>query len=130
MAQHCVFVSRHVPPEHALAGLLHDASEAFVGDINRPLKYALETAAPGMFSGIEDRLHAAVAERFGFDFPFDASVKDADNLSLAQEKRDNLPDDGIPWLGMPEPPAARLRPVGPRAAYKMWLERFYQLGGE
>lgn len=129
VAQHCVLVSKIVPEEHAMAGLMHDASEAFIGDINRPLKYAMEQAAPGVLSGIEDLLHASIAKRFGFVFPFDPTVKEADNISLATEKRDILPDDGTPWLGMPAPLEAPLKPVGPRAAYTMWINRFEQLGG-
>jgi hypothetical protein len=130
VAQHCVLVSRIVPPEHALAGLMHDASEAFVGDVNRPLKWAMERASPGMFRDIEDRLHAALAERYGFQFPFDESVMHADSVSLSTEKRDILPDDGIPWIGMPPPIEQRLRPVGPKAAYRMWMDRYAQLTKE
>lgn len=127
VAQHCVFVSRNVPPEHALAGLMHDASEAFVGDVNRPLKWAMETASPGMFAEIEDRMHVALAERYGFQFPFHESVHLADAVSIATEKRDILPKDGIPWLDMPEPSPYQLRPLGPRGAYNLWMHRYEEL---
>src|SRR5690242_11754504 len=38
VAQHCVGVSYVCDPKDALWGLLHDAAEAYVGDMVRPLK--------------------------------------------------------------------------------------------
>lgn len=38
VAQHSCIVAELVPEEHKLAALLHDATEAYLGDITRPLK--------------------------------------------------------------------------------------------
>src|SRR4029077_8735123 len=88
VAQHSVLVSEIVPDELALQGLLHDASEAFIGDITSPLKEAMEIGAPGMLRFLENRIHQAVATRFGLEWPYSAEVKQADRIALATEKRD------------------------------------------
>lgn len=38
VAEHCVFLSYVVPEEHAFAALMHDATEAFVGDLHTKIK--------------------------------------------------------------------------------------------
>src|SRR4051812_20612492 len=38
VAEHCLLMSEAVAPEHALWALLHDATEAYMGDMVRPLK--------------------------------------------------------------------------------------------
>jgi hypothetical protein len=38
VAEHSWWVSKLCKPEHALAGLLHDASEAYMSDVPRPIK--------------------------------------------------------------------------------------------
>lgn len=62
VADHSIRASRRVPPEYALEALLHDASEAYLGDVPSPLK-----RQPGMaeFRRAEARAHAAVAVAFG-----------------------------------------------------------------
>lgn len=57
VAQHCVLVSRVVPATHALAGLLHDAAEAYIGDVVSGLKRLPEYA---FLRRAEGRLLAAV----------------------------------------------------------------------
>lgn len=129
VAEHCVMVSRLLPPALALQGLLHDASEAFIGDISRPLKNVLEEVAPGVVQGIEDHIHVAIAERFGTQFPHDPLVKNADNVALATELRDLLAASPDRLNGLPDPLPDRIRPLSPEAARMAWLQRFITLGG-
>lgn len=128
VAQHSVLVSKIVPQEFAMQGLLHDASEAFIGDISRPLKVIMEELAPGVLKDVEETIQAAVAERFLQDFPWAPEVHEADTVSLATEKRDIL-DVTTAWVGLPKPLEETLKPLGPRGAKTQWLKRFYQLGG-
>jgi hypothetical protein len=81
VAQHSVYVSHQVPPEHALVGLLHDATEAYCADVPRPLKAYL----PG-YAEIEAGIWRAVAERFRLPVDMPACVHAADNAVLLAEK--------------------------------------------
>lgn len=133
VAQHSVLVSQIVPPEHAMWGLLHDAAEAYVGDIARPLKVALERAAPGVLAGIEEGWQRAVAERFGLCWPMPEAIHHADRVMLATERRD-LMAAGPDWPDMPEPRPGRLWD-GTAGTWMPWvaelrfLDRFRTLGG-
>jgi hypothetical protein len=127
VAQHSVLVSRLVPPGYALAGLLHDAAEAYVGDLVRPLKALLQD-----FAGIEARVAAAVAARFGVDpSAFDSpEVRRADTVALLTERRDLLPEATGAWAedasGL-SPDRARIQPRGPRKARAEFLQRLHDL---
>lgn len=127
VAQHCRHVSFLVPREHAFAGLMHDASEAFIGDLSRPLKDTLDVVSPGTIRMIEDRIHAALAKRYGFEFPFHPSVKVADNIAVVTERRDAIDRNREPWPDMPEPDPMPQAALPPELAERMWLERFREL---
>lgn len=82
VAEHSVHVSRLVPQEDRAWGLLHDASEAYLCDIARPLKRLPEFS---YYRRIERQLQSAIAERFGLDPDQPAAVTAADDLMLAVE---------------------------------------------
>lgn len=89
VAQHSVLVSRIVAPEHALIALMHDASEAYLSDIARPIKQQPEFG--DVYKAAEERLMLAIGERFGFDWPMPPEVHVADEILLRSEQRDLMP---------------------------------------
>jgi hypothetical protein len=81
VAEHCVLLSEWAEPEHALAALLHDATEAYVVDVPRPLKRYLRDYGP-----IEDTVWMVIAARFGISVILPAEVHEADTRILLTER--------------------------------------------
>lgn len=62
--------------------LLHDATEAYVGDVIRPLKQKITG-----YDEIEQRVLISIAEKFGLSTPIPEKVKELDDLILQTERR-------------------------------------------
>lgn len=82
VAEHCVRVARQLPDELMLAGLLHDAHEAYYGDITAPLKRLLGPAYGELCDGFDD----VIDDYFGVDVRHPL-VKEADLRMLVTEAR-------------------------------------------
>jgi uncharacterized protein len=125
VAQHSVLVSEQLTKPYQLAGLLHDAAEAYVGDIITPVKHAIKG-----FDKIEAKIMGAIRTRFGLDEgrSFWNEVKKADDMIMATEFRD-VARHGIRQGGFPYPPLkAKIRAFWePASAKARFLERFEQL---
>jgi hypothetical protein len=120
VAQHSVHVAQQVSWQNVRWALLHDAAEAYLGDVAAPLKRQADFAA---YRAAEARMMAAICERFGLPLEEPPEVKRADRATLLAEFRDltahrtgpNMPEPN------PEPFKRTIRPMTARVAEAYWL---------
>lgn len=130
VAEHSILVSRLVPKEHALAGLLHDASEAYCVDVPAPLKRQLVG-----YKEIEKLNWNAICDRFGLLHRMPTCVHHADVAMLfAEQKALMLPSPRPDWgMGRLTPMSADPASIvgySPVQARRLFLERFNELHKE
>lgn len=96
VAQHSVAVSYIVPERLALAALMHDASEAYLGDVASPLKALLPE-----YKYIEEQTECAIARAFAIRnlYPLHSDIKWADTVALRHEREVYLAktEDDFDW---------------------------------
>lgn len=124
VAQHCYHVSELVPRKYALEGLLHDAAEAYMGDIASPLKQLLPDYKR-IYKGVEK----AVFAKFGIaELP--PCVKEADLKMLAAERAALMPaTPDREWeiiKGIQVPSCMKLIAMLPQEAEERFLFRWQQ----
>lgn len=109
------------------AGLLHDAAEAYVGDLVRPLKLRIDM---GAFGWLERRIMRVIEVRFApaAEIDYQHLVVKADAELLATEARDLLnggPLEG--WASLPDPLPERIEAKGELwQAAEIWFLQVWQ----
>lgn len=93
VGQHSLLVMSLVPEEFRFEALMHDAAEAYTGDVGTPMKVALGPA----FRELEHRIEAVVREKYGLPAKLSPEVKHADIVALGLEKRWMMPLDYESW---------------------------------
>lgn len=135
VAEHCERMS-HIEIAHPLVSLLHDAAEAYIGDIASPQKsylwWASDLTDIVSFRKQENRIIRVIGESLGvslFDNVKFKGVKDADLIMLATEVRDLMPDSTIfsQWIKEAEPLEEKIYPVSWKMAEERFLYRFQEL---
>ncbi|MBD0328602.1 MAG: hypothetical protein ICV64_00640 [Thermoleophilia bacterium] len=113
-------------PDDALWGLLHDAPEAYLGDLPHPLKHRSRLGEE--YRDVEARLQAAVAERFRLPPQPPPLVKELDRRLLATERR-SLVGEAWEWpeLRGVAPLAYAIHPWEPARARSEFLARYGEL---
>ncbi len=121
VAQHSIIVSEIVPSKHALWGLLHDAAEAYLGDVIRPIKSEMVE-----YKKAEHVVLDAILQRVGLSYPEPKEVKTADVVALATEQRDVMTIPPEEWNFGNNVVALQsiIKPMSPDDAESKFMERF------
>jgi uncharacterized protein len=124
VAQHSVIVSYIVAPEFAMDALMHDASEAFIGDMTRPLKKLIPA-----YKEIEANIDRDMARRFGLRYPMHPEVAWADLVALATEQRDLMPPHDDEWAVLKgiQPLPEKIVALPPDEARALFYRRYQEL---
>lgn len=124
VAQHSLIVASLVPVEHQLVALLHDATEAYIGDMTRPLKAVMPE-----YQYVEHQIWLAVCDRFDIQIDLPGCVKQADMVALATERRDLMPEHLGEWdcLRGIEPMADAIVPLPAEYASAAFFSRLMDL---
>ncbi len=125
VAQHSDLVSRKCKKEYALRGLMHDAAEAYLPDISRPIKSEPELKR---LVEIEEQILKLIFKKFHLKYPLPKNIKEVDNRLCVTEGRD-LMHDISEWELAEEykPYQMTIKPVGDQLAKKMFMTRFRHL---
>ena len=128
VAEHSVHVSYLVPPEHALTGLMHDATEAYLVDMPRPIK-----AGFPQYKEMEAKLWTFIAQRFYLPevLPHEVEVADGHMLFHEQAALMRHAPDRLVWgMGRPKPDVVRpdmIKCWTPFEAKRQFHTRFQEL---
>lgn len=127
VAEHCVHVANRAPEGLKLAALLHDASEAYLSDVIRPIKSHLSN-----YLEIEAELERCINRRFGLSWPMPSEVKALDTAILADERDQVMAPPPAPWPQIPgvEPLGVTLKFWTPAQAQYEFTTAFYRYGGK
>jgi uncharacterized protein len=128
VAQHSVLVSHLCPAELQPWALLHDAAEAYCGDMIRPLKVLMP-----QYREVEKNVLRVIVEKYGLSWPEPIELKAFDNRALAIESRalmhssEALHDGRGTLIVFDDLPDDELHPLAPREVEHAFLTRFAEL---
>lgn len=121
VAEHSIIVASMVEEQHQLAALLHDAAEAYITDVPRPIKQMLPE-----INKIDAVLTEAIFKKFGCEYPINPEIIAVDReLCLAEARDSNMDTDswGETYAHLEHTPFH----WSPVQAEKYFLKMFYEL---
>jgi 5'-deoxynucleotidase YfbR-like HD superfamily hydrolase len=102
---------------------MHDAAEAFVGDMSKPLKMMLPE-----YSVIEKRVEAAIFSRFNVSTPLPKEIKQADIQMLVTEQHQLMKNrDDWEYCRESIPLDFEIKSWSPGQSKSRFIKRFHQL---
>lgn len=120
VAQHSILAARELPQEFRPWGLLHDASEAYLHDMIRPIK---DHSSLGVeYKKVEYRLMSVICKRFGLPEGQPECVSYVDLRLLMTEARDVLGPTRIDWRPQVEPFDWKIDPWSPAESEERFLD--------
>lgn len=122
VAQHSVLLAECATAPNALRALLHDAPEAYVGDMIRPIKHH-----PGMvsFLWVEEVVEKAVCARFNLPYPLvNSEIKRLDNAILLDEQAQVMIQTPHDWGVSGEPLGVEIERWSPETARWKFMNAF------
>lgn len=124
VAEHCVRMSYWVPAEDAPWALLHDATEAYMGDMVRPLKDSMPE-----YRQAEATLMQQICRRFRLDPTCPRSVHEADARIILDERYVLLGPKPAAWTSVEhlEPLGVTIEGWSPEYAEMQYLKRMREL---
>lgn len=123
VAEHCVLMARAAPDRRtALWALLHDASEAYLVDVPRPIKPFLIG-----YSEAEAKIMRAVEFRFHLHLGLPDIVKRMDLAIFMDEQQQNMAPAPVKWSTEGEPLGVRLQFWAPEKAREEFETEFWRL---
>lgn len=122
VAEHCVLASYLAPKDEQLEALLHDATEAYLVDVPRPVKYLMPD-----YRVYEARLQEVIDEKFNLK-PHSKALKEIDSRLLVSESY-LLFAVGIDIPGVERYDSFELFNLSPKYAKRAFLDRFDELTG-
>lgn len=123
VAQHSVLVSHHVKPEKAFIGLMHDATEAYTGDMAKPLKNIMPE-----FEAFEDDVWAVIAEKYDLPYEMPEEIHTIDKAACLKEAMDLMGVGKDDWSWGIEPlDCGPIHAWCPELAKMMFLNRYHEL---
>lgn len=125
VAEHSVLVSRFLPAPLKCAGLLHDAAEAYLGDVTTPLKHLMPD-----YLALGQSISAVITQALNIDRHHDPLIKAADTEALMLEAAALMPANADYWATHED--VHKLKVVEclpPNIAELSFLKRYSELQG-